>query len=268
MSSHPADRCSLNLPIILQILHVRQGHKLTFALHQIPHCATMSVRSFHSPSSLRKCSGTNARIGKDRFPLFATGNNPGDQFRHRRSLVRLTSPIGQNTALACFSMLTLVSASKAGNRDSLAVFDGEYCVGHVMRTQKSPPGKPWFWTIFVSDRQGSAVDRGYAATRQQAMADFEAIWLRLLRSLEKERAPRIIRPRLLHRRQTKSAAKVRHRFLRRICLLLPQSGHQEGAKEDKASVEFNKARKLAPNDAELGAKIDGALKSRPEKVQG
>src|ERR1044072_2888335 len=34
--------------------------------------------------------------------------------------------------------------------------------------------------------------------------------------------------------------------------------------DDKASNEFSKARALAPKDAELGAKIDGALKSRPE----
>ena len=106
------------------------------------------------------------------------------------------SPIGQNTALVCRSMLTLVSASKADNRDSLAVFDGEDCVGHIMRTQKSPPGKPWFWTIFVSDRHNSTVDRGYAATREQAMADFEAQWLRLPRSVEKERASGTIRSRL------------------------------------------------------------------------
>ena len=107
------------------------------------------------------------------------------------------SPIGQSTILASSLMLTLVSASKADNRDSFAVFDGEDCVGHIMRTQKSPPGKPWFWTIFVSDRHNSTtVDRSYAATREQAMADFEAQWLRLPRSVEKERASGSIRPRL------------------------------------------------------------------------
>ena len=84
--------------------------------------------------------------------------------------------------------MTLVSASKADNRDSLAVFDGEDCVGHIMRTQKSPAGKPWFWTIFVSDRHNSTVDRGYAATREEAMADLEAVWLRLPRPPEKGRA--------------------------------------------------------------------------------
>ena len=112
------------------------------------------------------------------------------------ALPPIATPIGQNTALAWFSMLTLVSSSKADNPDSFAVFYGEDCVGHIMRTQKSPPGKPWFWTIFVSDKHSSIVDRGYAATHEQAMADFEALWLRLLRSLEKERAPGTIRPRL------------------------------------------------------------------------
>jgi len=95
-----------------------------------------------------------------------------------------------------FGMLTLVSASTVDNRNSFAVFDGEDCVGHIMRTQKSPPGKRWFWTIFVSDSASNTLDRGYAATREQAMADFEAQWLRLPRSLEKERASGNIRPRL------------------------------------------------------------------------
>jgi Flp pilus assembly protein TadD len=38
--------------------------------------------------------------------------------------------------------------------------------------------------------------------------------------------------------------------------------------DDKASDAFGKARKLAPNDAELAAKIEAALKSRPEKAKG
>jgi len=95
-----------------------------------------------------------------------------------------------------FSMLTLVSASKADNSDSFAVFEGDDCVGHIMHTQKSPPGKPWFWTIFVGDTRISTVDRGYAATREQALADFEALWLGFFRSFEKQRASGTIRPRL------------------------------------------------------------------------
>lgn len=83
-------------------------------------------------------------------------------------------------------MLTLVSASKSDNPDSFAVFDGKDCVGHVMCTQKSPAGKTWFWTIFVSD--GDTVDRGYATTREKAMADLETAWLRLPGPPEKRRA--------------------------------------------------------------------------------
>jgi hypothetical protein len=75
-------------------------------------------------------------------------------------------------------MLRLITASKADNRDSFAVFDGHDCVGHVMRTPKSPPGKPWFWTIFVSDWHSGTLDRGYAATREQAMSDLETLWVR------------------------------------------------------------------------------------------
>ena len=75
-------------------------------------------------------------------------------------------------------MLTLVSASKADNPDSFAIFDGEDCIGHIMRTQKSPEDKPWFWTIFVEAAPGIVSDqRGYAATRKQAIANFEAEWL-------------------------------------------------------------------------------------------
>ena len=57
-----------------------------------------------------------------------------------------------------------------------------------MRTQKSPEGKPWFWTIFVGAAPGIVSDRGYAATREQAIANFEAEWLRL--SVFKNKEPR------------------------------------------------------------------------------
>ena len=61
-------------------------------------------------------------------------------------------------------------------------------IGHIMRTQKSPEGKPWFWTIFAGAAPGMVCDRGYAATREQALADFEAEWLRL--SVLKTKEPR------------------------------------------------------------------------------
>ena len=66
-------------------------------------------------------------------------------------------------------MLTLVSASKADNRDSFAIFDGEDCIGHIMRTQKSPEGKPWFWTIFVGAVRGIVSDRGDARASNRGL---------------------------------------------------------------------------------------------------
>jgi hypothetical protein len=37
--------------------------------------------------------------------------------------------------------------------------------------------RPWFWTITVRAPQ-RAGDRGYAASQEQAMADFKAAWER------------------------------------------------------------------------------------------
>jgi hypothetical protein len=86
-------------------------------------------------------------------------------------------------------VLTLVSASKADNPDSFAVFEGERCVGHIMRTQRSVQGKPWFWTIFVPDMPSSIPDRGYAATREQAMANFKAQWIPMQQSISSKIPP-------------------------------------------------------------------------------
>jgi tetratricopeptide (TPR) repeat protein len=46
------------------------------------------------------------------------------------------------------------------------------------------------------------------------------------------------------------------------------SAYLATGQDDKASEEFKKARSLSPNDADLGAKIDAALKARPEKAKG
>jgi hypothetical protein len=57
------------------------------------------------------------------------------------------------------------------------MFEGDRCVGHILRTVQAPEGKPWFWTIFTHDRSVT-LDRGYAATRGQAVADLTAQWVR------------------------------------------------------------------------------------------
>jgi len=49
-------------------------------------------------------------------------------------------------------------------------------IGRIMLHPQAPEGMPWFWTITARFPQSTA-DRGYAASREQAMAEFKARWL-------------------------------------------------------------------------------------------
>jgi hypothetical protein len=44
--------------------------------------------------------------------------------------------------------------------------------------RKAPQGRPWFWTILAREYPPTIHSRGYSTTREQAMADFKAQWLR------------------------------------------------------------------------------------------
>jgi len=79
-------------------------------------------------------------------------------------------------------MLTLKRASRhrpggPWPDDDFDVFDGEQHIGRIMLHPQAPPAQPWFWTITARFPQ-STHDRGYAETREQAMADFKTAWLR------------------------------------------------------------------------------------------
>ena len=59
--------------------------------------------------------------------------------------------------------------------DDYDVFDGDRNIGRILLVPQAPKGQPWFWTITVRVPQYPH-DRGYAASREQAMAAFKAAW--------------------------------------------------------------------------------------------
>ncbi len=74
--------------------------------------------------------------------------------------------------------LTLMRASKSRDgewsADDYDVFEGNQRVGRISLTTQAPQGMPWFWAITA--RPESAQNRGYAASREQAMKELKARW--------------------------------------------------------------------------------------------
>ena len=50
-------------------------------------------------------------------------------------------------------------------------------VGRIMRHPHAPEDQPWFWTITAREQPPSVYNRGYAASREQAMRYFKGRWL-------------------------------------------------------------------------------------------
>ena len=49
--------------------------------------------------------------------------------------------------------------------------------GRIMHHPQAPEGQPWFWTITERAQPPSVYNHGYAASREQAMADFKMRWV-------------------------------------------------------------------------------------------
>jgi hypothetical protein len=47
-------------------------------------------------------------------------------------------------------------------------------IGRIMRHPQAPSGQLWFWTITALEQPPSVYNRGYCATREEAMMDFKA----------------------------------------------------------------------------------------------
>jgi hypothetical protein len=77
-------------------------------------------------------------------------------------------------------ILTLIRANKSRGEgqwfdDDYDVFNEGKVIGRVMRHPQAPPDQPWFWTI-VQGILPSIHNRGFAVSREQALADFKARW--------------------------------------------------------------------------------------------
>jgi len=75
-------------------------------------------------------------------------------------------------------MLTLVRANKScgGGHWSDDDYASGRVIGRIMLHPQAPKDQPWFCTITACEAKPTIYNKGYAATREQAMADFKALW--------------------------------------------------------------------------------------------
>jgi hypothetical protein len=68
--------------------------------------------------------------------------------------------------------------NRGGGEDDFDVRDGDRIIGRIVRHPQAPREAPWFWAITAESHRVSLADRGYAASREDAVVQFTAQWLR------------------------------------------------------------------------------------------
>jgi hypothetical protein len=64
------------------------------------------------------------------------------------------------------------------SKDDYVVLNGRrQVIGRIMLHPQAPKDQPWFWTITAPEQPPSIDNKGYSATREEAMADFKKKWL-------------------------------------------------------------------------------------------
>jgi hypothetical protein len=63
-----------------------------------------------------------------------------------------------------------------GDKNDYVVLGGAGVIGRIFRPPQASESQPWLWTITATEFPPSAHNKGYSATREQAMADFKARW--------------------------------------------------------------------------------------------
>ena len=94
---------------------------------------------------------------------------------------RRGSSCRRRAEIACLKMtettFTLVRTNKSrgGGDDDYDVYDGDKVIGRIVRHPQAPMEAPWFWAI-ISEGYSWFTDRGYAISREHALAQFRAQW--------------------------------------------------------------------------------------------